>query len=173
MNNVYEHNYVVYYVFQNQVKSWTCQGNQKKDARIAFCQEFTDNAKILEIVHEDEEINVHDIAMLEGVLSEISFQNTCLDFKWQFEITPNNDPNNPGWFVNVAFQRPDTHTGEIGTGRGRKEFIAKGAYQSGIVKTGWLLVELVVRHELMEGFHWRGKRVFNPHNSVHSLASIQ
>lgn len=61
----------------------------------------------------------------------------------------------------------------MGTGRGRKEFIAAGSSESGAVKTAWLLVELVVRHELMEAFNYKGKRIFNPHNSVHALASIQ
>jgi len=36
-----------------------------------------------------------------------------------------------------------------------------------------LLIELVVRHELMEAFRWQDKRIFNPHNSIEALASIQ
>lgn len=128
---------------------------------------------LLEIHESDRDFAVKSTPILEAVLSEISFENTALDFKWKYEVRENNDAINPGWFVNVAFRRPDCDTGEIGTGRGRAEFIAKGAWQSGIVKTGWLLVELVVRHELMEAFKWRGKRIFNPHNSVHDLAKIQ
>lgn len=83
------------------------------------------------------------------------------------------DPNNLGFFVHVEFNRPDTNTGEMGVGKGRKEFIALDSSVSSIVKTAWLLIELVVRHELMEAFHWNGKRIFNPHNTVESLASIQ
>lgn len=110
---------------------------------------------------------------LEKVVQEITFVNTALDFKWQFEVSAVTDQPEHGWFVQVAFQRPDTHTGQIGIGRGRKEYVAYGASESSIVKTCWLLVELVVRHELMEGFNWRGKRIFNPHNSIYELASIQ
>ncbi len=121
----------------------------------------------------DADIQINSQNTLQNVLDEISFVNTSLDFKGRYEVSPCNDPEMPGWFVNVAFDRPDTNTGEIGTGRGRKEFIAYGSWESGAVKTGWLLVELVVRHELMEAFRWRNKRIFNPHNSIHALASIQ
>jgi hypothetical protein len=119
------------------------------------------------------DIQVHDRATLEMILADVSFVNTSLDFHWRFEVTDCNDSDRPGWFVNVAFDRPDTDTGVMGTGRGRMEYITRGAWESGVVKTCWLLVELVVRHELMEAFRWRGKRIFNPHNSVHALVSIQ
>jgi len=114
---------------------------------------------------------------LRSVLDDVTFENTSLDFKWKFEIEPISSgldlSPTLGWFVNVAFERPDTFTGQIGIGRGRKELVQVGAWESGIVKTCWLLVELVVRHELMEAFHWKGKRIFNPHNSIYDLASIQ
>ena len=114
-------------------------------------------------------------AALDQLLSEISFKNTVLDFKWKFEYEPvfDHGQNLIGWFVQALFERPDTHTGEIGIGRGRKEFVPLGTTDSGVVKTCWLLVELVVRHELMEGFRWQDKRIFNPHNTIQALASIQ
>lgn len=122
---------------------------------------------------QNSDIQIDSEITLKKVLGDIDFRNTSLDFKWRFEIAPCNDPDMPGWFVNVAFERPDTHTGQVGIGRGRKEYIALNSWESGAVKTCWLLVELVVRHELMEAFNYKGKRIFNPHNSVHALASIQ
>lgn len=116
---------------------------------------------------------IYSRQQLDEVLSEITMTNTALDFKWQFESQSCLDDDMPGFFVCVTFQRPDTETGQIGTGRGRYEYISIGTTESGIVKTAWLLIELVVRHELMEAFRWRDKRIFNPHNSVHDLASIQ
>ena len=118
---------------------------------------------------------INNSADLGKTLSEISFVNSVVDFKWKFESETVVDASNNiiGWFVLVAFERPDTHTGKIGIGRGRKEFISKGSTESAVVKTCWLLVELVVIHELMEGFRWKDKRIFNPHNSIHALASIQ
>lgn len=116
---------------------------------------------------------IHTLKDLDEVLSKITMTNTALDFKWQFESEQCLDPNMPGFFVCVTFERPDTETGQIGIGRGRYEYIKKGTTVSGIVKTAWLLIELAVRHELMEAFRWCDKRIFNPHNSVHDLASIQ
>lgn len=119
---------------------------------------------------------VTDEFVLNRILNEISFKNTVLDFKWRFEFEPvyQKYTNQPiGWFVQCLFERPDTNTSVMGTGRGRKEFIAINTTDSGVVKTCWLLVELVVRHELMEGFRWNDKRIFNPHNTIHALASIQ
>ena len=110
---------------------------------------------------------------LDRLLSEITMVNTSLDFKWHFESQMCRDSDMPGFFVRVGFERPDTNTGKIGIGHGRYEYIAVGTTESGVVKTAWLLVELVVRHELMEAFRWRDKRIFNPHNSIHALASIQ
>lgn len=104
--------------------------------------------------------------------------NTALDFKWKFiveKIVANDalSATIDGWFVSVQFERPDTKTGVIGIGQGRREFVAIGTTESGVVKTCWLLIELVIKHELMEAFHWRGKRIFNPHNSIYDLAKIQ
>lgn len=114
-------------------------------------------------------------AELTKVLSEISFKNTVLDFKWKFEFSKMYESysNRHGWLLWVSFERPDTITGELGRGRGRDEIVWYGATVSGVVKTAWVLVELMVRHELMEGFRWRNARIFNPHNSVFALAGLQ
>ena len=117
-----------------------------------------------------QDIQVNDVATLEAIIAKVTMVNTSLDFNWRFEVRPVADE---GWFLTVAFDRPDTATGKMGTGRGRPEFVAVGAWESGVVKTCWLLIELVVRHELMEAFRYGDARIFNPHNSVHALASIQ
>ena len=107
-------------------------------------------------------------------LLEIKMSNTAVfNFRWHFQTHICNDLEMPGFFVRVGFERPDTNTGVVGLGYGRWEYIAQGTTISGVVKTAWLLIELVVRHELMEAFRWKDKRIFNPHNSVESLASIQ
>ena len=127
-----------------------------------------------------------DVQLLE-VLKEITFKNTVLDFKWRFEFEKViiGKPRSPyesglmagsqreGWLLWVSFERPDTITGEIGRGRGRDEIVWRGATVSAVVKTAWVLVELMVRHELMEGFRWEDARIFNPHNSVYALAGLQ
>ena len=57
---------------------------------------------------------ISDRESLQKVLDSITMENTSLDFNWKFEVISCNDADSPGWFVNVAFERPDTNTGEIG-----------------------------------------------------------
>ena len=127
---------------------------------------------------------------LTNTLSRVSLVNTVLDFKWKFEFKPcvvqfsskeirlGKHPveiteERRGWLVWVSFERPDTITGNVGRGRGRDEIVWSGTTLSGVVKTGYVLVELMVRHELMEGFRFDNSRIFNPHNSVLDLAKVQ
>lgn len=116
------------------------------------------------------ERQVLDDATLREVLNDVTMQNSALDFHWRFEVQPF---GMFGWLVNVNFRRPDTSTGVMGTGRSRNEIITFGASESSVVKTCWLLIELTIRHELLESFRWKGKRIFNPHNTVSELASLQ
>lgn len=113
------------------------------------------------------EITVENEATLRHVLDGITFAPSCLDmgWGWQIETLPGR-----GWLINTTFRRPDTRTGEIGTGTGRKEFVAIGTSESGVVKTAWLLAELIVRHELMEAFLYRGVRIFDPHRTAEELS---
>ena len=117
---------------------------------------------------------------LRACLDRISFQNTVIDFHWQFKFRPmvvkltDDTPHEEAaWLVWAQFERPDTHTGAIGIGRGRDEIVRVGTWESGVIKTCWLLVELLVRHELMEGFRVDGLRIFDPHNSIADLQLAQ
>lgn len=122
---------------------------------------------------------IETTTQLEDAIKQISFKNTVLDFKWQFEhkevIIEDTDTGKKdlAWLVWVTFERPDTITREIGRGQGRKEIIWKGSTISSAIKTCWVLVELMVKHELMEGFNFQNARIFNPHNSVYDLAALQ
>lgn len=142
------------------------------------------NAHLQEILLEGkiskgEEPIIETNSQLEAALKQITFINTVLDFKWKFHYSdvevkyPIPGPGRQAWLVWVSFERPDTDTGTMGRGRGRDEIIWKGTTLSGVIKTCWLLVELMVRHELMEGYRWYDARIFNPHNSVLDLAKVQ
>jgi len=124
------------------------------------------------------EPTIIDKAHLERVLARVTFVNSVLDFKWRFEIEILGEVGvtrelDKDWLVNVTFERPDTNTGVVSRGKSRQEIVWKGAYLSGVVKTAWLLLELTIRHELMEGFRFDDQRIFNPHNSVFDLADLQ
>ena len=120
-----------------------------------------------------EDTTVATVDDVRAVLARISFAPSCLDMGWQWEVEElrvGSEETLKGWHVNTTFQRPDTDTGIVGTGRGRKEFVALGTSESGVVKTAWLLAELIVRHELMEAFLYRGVRIFDPHHTVDELS---
>lgn len=118
------------------------------------------------------EARIESKEALRGVLDDITFAPSCVNMGWTWEIEELRlaDGRLRGWLVNTTFRRPDTNTGEIGVGTGRQELIAFGASESGVVKTAWLLAELIVRHELMEAFLYRGLRIFDPHNTVEELS---
>jgi hypothetical protein len=119
------------------------------------------------------EQRITTLEQLQQILQNIKFANSVLDFKWEFHAEYFTQQHNYGWFVWVSFERPDCNTGEIGVGFGRKEIVWSQSTESSVVKTCWLLIELMVRHELMEGFTYKGKRIFNPHNTIQQLMSIQ
>jgi hypothetical protein len=118
------------------------------------------------------EARIESQEQLRAVLDQITFAPSCVDMGWQWQIEELRlaDGRLRGWLVNTTFRRPDTHTGEIGIGSGRQELVAFGASESGVVKTAWLLAELIVRHELMEAFLYQGVRIFNPHHTVEELS---
>ncbi len=118
------------------------------------------------------DVVIQNEAQLRAVLDQISFAPSCVDMGWQWQIEELHLQSGKlrGWLVNTTFRRPDSYTGEIGIGSGRQELIAYGASETAVVKTCWLLAELIVRHELMEAFLYRGVRIFNPHHSVDELS---
>jgi hypothetical protein len=117
-------------------------------------------------------MKITTIEQLKQTLGRIGFAKSCIDFGWEFEVEQllmDGSGKFAGWFVNTTFKRPDTHTGEVGIGRGRKEFIPYGTYEDGVIKTAWVLCEMIVKHELMEAFLVDGKRIFDPHSSIEVL----
>lgn len=122
------------------------------------------------------EPTVETTTNLRGILHDISFAASCVNLEWEWEqkkvYAYNEDGQYEmiGWHVRTFFTRPDTMTGVVGRGSGRWEFIERGSTESGAVKTCWLLFELMIRHECMEAFLYKGDRIFDPHNPVDLLA---
>ena len=121
---------------------------------------------------------------LNAVLDRVTFRPSCVNFGWRWEVqtiwcTSCREGTCPyhggtgcqGWLINTAFQRPDIASGVVQSGRGRQEWVPFGTTVSGLVKTCWLLAELIVRHELMEAFCFDGARVFDPHKTVEQLCA--
>lgn len=124
-----------------------------------------------------EEPTVRRFNEVEQILDRITFDNSPLDFKWRFRLLPVAvdafiGPPRDGWLLYAEFERPDALTGAIGIGRGRDEIIWAGTTESGVVKTAWVVFEMMVRHEAMHAFKYKGRPLFDPHATVERLWSI-
>lgn len=121
------------------------------------------------------EMEIRTADDLRSVLAKITFGPSGvmldrMDLQWEIEPVHIVMTNHTGWVVRFTFNRPDNRTGEMGRGAGRWEIVEAGARASAVVKTCWLLLELLVRHELMEAFLFDGVRLFDPHRTVDELA---
>jgi len=104
---------------------------------------------------------------VEKILSNINFsKHSCIDMGWGFEVEVREDM----YFIRTSFKRKDINTGEFGTGWGRWHTTpTEGATETSIVMTAWVCVKMIVEHELLEGFEYKGKKVLNPHKTVQEL----
>lgn len=107
---------------------------------------------------------------LEEILSKVSMAPSCLDMGWKWRVT---EIGKYGNTFALSFQRPDTITGEMGTGYGREWFVPNDASEKFVVMTAWLAIELILRHEAMEAFHYDDIRLLDPHKSLGSLGYPQ
>ncbi len=107
-----------------------------------------------------------DIKEIEKIVKKITFAPSNLDMGWNWEVKEVQD----GFHIRTSFKRPDTNSGEIGTGYGRWMFVDKNADERGIVMTAWVCAKLIVEHELMEAFLFSGVRILDPHKQLHELA---
>jgi hypothetical protein len=78
-----------------------------------------------------------------------------------------------GFLIRCSFWRPDTKTGEMGTGFGRWYIASLDASEKSLIMTAWLAFEQIVKHEMMECFLYKGVRLFDPHKSLEELAFPQ
>lgn len=73
-------------------------------------------------------------------------------------------------FVQVTYEGPCSVTGWVKEWHGRKWYLSDHMTEDEIVKTCFAAFKAAVEHEIMEGFTWRGVRIFNPHASFRALA---
>lgn len=106
---------------------------------------------------------------VEEVLSRISGAPSCLSLGWEHEVSSN---CGEGWLIRTSFLRPDTVTGEISRGYGRWWHVPFGVKASGVVKTVYAAMKLILEHELMESFLYDGVRIFDPHRTVDELKKV-
>jgi hypothetical protein len=108
---------------------------------------------------------------------DISFEDSCVDMAWKWEVQEIYGPDGNlepaiGYRLRTSFQRPDRDTGKIGPGWGRWHEVPLEPTVSSLVKTAFVACKMILEHELMEAMKWKGKRPFDPHNTVQELVSL-
>ena len=108
---------------------------------------------------------------------DISFEDSCVDMDWRWEVdllygsSGNLEPE-IGYRIRTNFQRPDRDTGKIDRGWGRWHEVPLNPTVSSVVKTAFVACKMILEHELMEAMKWKGKRPFDPHNTVEELIAL-
>jgi hypothetical protein len=72
-------------------------------------------------------------------------------------------------FIQCTYQSRCTVTKETRTWHGRKWYLSDHMTEDEIVKTCFAAFRATVDHEVMEGFKFDGRRIFNPHASWRAL----
>jgi len=105
---------------------------------------------------------------IEELVSHITFQ--VLNTKFKFLVK--SDPLGGRVYVQLAFESPDALTGVLTQWTSRKYYLSEHMLEDEIVKTCYMAAKQCVEHEVMEGFQFDSKVVFNPHVSFRALLSI-
>jgi len=92
------------------------------------------------------------------------------DYRFEVKELKHEDSTINGFLIRVGFWRPDTNSGKMGEGFGRWMHVPATSDEGGVVKTAYVCIDLVVRHEMMEAFLYKGVRIFDPHKSIDDLA---
>lgn len=100
-------------------------------------------------------------AFIRCVLDEVMFRNYAFTVQavyaaggpWQYTITP-------------SFMAACVKTGERLVQIGRPWVVPYPDSEESIVKTAFLAIKQCEEHELMEFFHYKGQRPFDPHRSL-------
>jgi hypothetical protein len=118
----------------------------------------------------DRKLKLEDVI---GILSNINFaQHSCIDMGWDFEVREAKGVEGVEdlFLIRTSFQRKDINTGKFDTGWGRWHTTPiNTASETSIVMTAWVCVKMVVEHELLESFEYKGLKVFHPHKSLDEL----
>ena len=119
---------------------------------------------------ENKRLSVDDVI---EILSKINFaEYSCIDMGWDFEVKEIRGVEGVEdmYLIRTSFQRKDIITGDFGTGWGRWHTTPiNTATETSIVMTAWVCVKMIVEHELLEGFEYKGLKVFHPHKSLSEL----
>lgn len=132
------------------------------DAMQNFCSKCSVRLKQKRI--KNKELNIEDV---KKIIDNIDFaEHSCIDMGWEFQFKIEGGL----YLIRTSFMRKDINSGKKGKGWGRWHTTpVNGATETSIVMTAWVCVKMIIEHELLEGFEYKGKKVFNPHKTIDQL----
>ena len=93
------------------------------------------------------------------------------DYRFEvIEVRSDGEINADGFLLRCGFIRPDTTTGEMGEGFGRWNYFPKNSSEKSVIMTAFVAIKLVVEHEMLEAFEFKGTKLFNPHKTLDELS---
>ena len=105
---------------------------------------------------------------IQELVSHISFEVLNTKFKYLVK----EDSLGGRVYIQLAFASPDAITGDMTEWTSRKYYLSEHMIEDEIVKTCFMAAKQCVEHEVMEGFQFDSKVVFNPHVNFRALLSI-
>lgn len=87
---------------------------------------------------------------------------------WEFHIKEKNGV----MFLQIQFMAPDNFSGAPERQYCRKWQLSEWMTKTELVRTAFLAVIQAERHEIEEGFKYRGEAIFNSHLSADALAEL-
>lgn len=99
------------------------------------------------------------VESLEALVADCQFKDWNITLNW--------DGDKP--YVQVKFLEKDEFTGKTEMQHCRKHYISMHSCDTEVIDTVFLAVDRAMDHEVKESFKFRGRRIYNPHISVHKL----
>lgn len=95
-------------------------------------------------------------------LSPFTLSQCGIDFKFIVELDKKSFTR---VYIQIVYDAKCTKTGKIESWSSRKWYLSEHMTEDEVVKTLYAAFEMCVKHEVMEGFKYDNKPVFNPHTS--------
>jgi hypothetical protein len=114
---------------------------------------------------------------VEAIVKPITCE--CLGKKFKVLVEHDKKFKNTHWpvgeprvYIQLSYRAKCTKTGHEDFWKGRKWYLSEHMTADEIVKTVYAAFEAAVKHEIMEGFKYYNKIVFNPHVDFVELLKI-
>lgn len=109
------------------------------------------------------------ISKVEAITAKIEM--TCIHTTFKIHVDRDNVYGGR-IFIQVQYKAPDSRTGKLNDWNSRKWYLSEHMTEDEVVKTCFAAFKAAVEHEIMEGFRYEDKIVFNPHVDFRELMNI-